>query len=483
MPPEGSLRRSAALLALAGGIEYGLQLLVPMILVRSLDETAFGQYRLLWLMAATAFAVAPAFMPQSLFYYLARAGHGQKRLFIGNVLVYLIAAGCVVGAVTSGWNPWLPEAARNLFFQTHGLSALFLALSVVSAILDVLPTADGRAPWQANATIGLALLRALLLSIAALTMADIEAIALAMSMVAVARLLLLAWYIREHADGKLTWQMTALKKQLAYALPFAVGNALFLLRTQADQWVVISMLPPATYATFSIAAVVLPIATLIRQPVYNAMMPLLNSAHARGDSTEAARLIAKSNGIMTLLLVPVVGGMLATAPELVEIVYTSRYQQSAPIMQVYLIGMMMNAFAVGHVLPALNKGCFAAVNSACCLIVSVILSIIGVVHWGLIGAAFGSVLTLAISELLSLRVVARTLGSSVHQMLDWGALWPALLGTCVAISGVASLSSGMHENVFVMLLFKGMIYVALFAPCFILTGGLRHLGLLIGQYR
>jgi O-antigen/teichoic acid export membrane protein len=483
MQLEGSLRRSTMLLALAGGIEYGLQLLVPMILVRRLDETAFGQYRLLWLMAATAFAIAPAFMPQSLFYYLARAKPGQKRLFIGNVLVYLIAAGCVVGAVTSGWNPWLQEAARNLFFATHGLSALFLALSIVSAILDVLPTADGRAPWQANATIALALLRALLLTIAALTMAGIEGIALAMLMVAVARLALVGWYIRMHADGKLNWQIRVLKQQLAYALPFAVGNALFLLRTQADQWVVISMLPPAMYATFSIASVVLPIATLIRQPVYNAMMPQLNSAQARGDATEAARLIAKSNGATAMLLVPVVGAMFATAPELVDLVYTSRYRQSAPIMQVYLIGMMMNAFAVGHVLPALNKGRFAAINSACCLAVSVVLSIVGVMYWGLIGAAFGSVLTLAVSELWSLTVVARTLGRGVAQMLDWSALWPTVLGTCVAISGVARLASGMHDNLFGMLMFKSALYIALFVPCFILAGGLRYLGLLMRQYR
>jgi O-antigen/teichoic acid export membrane protein len=229
--------------------------------------------------------------------------------------------------------------------------------------------------------------------------------------------------------------------------------------------------------------VVLPIATLIRQPVYNAMMPLLNTAHARGDSMEAARLIAKSNGLTALLLVPIVGGMFATAPELVEIIYTSRYRQSAPIVQVYLIGMMMNAFAVGHVLPALNKGRFAAVNSACCLVASAILSIIGVLQWGLIGAAFGSVLMLALSELLSLRVVARTLGRSMHQMLDWSALWPTAFATCIAISGVARLSDGMQGNVFVMLLFKGMIYVALFVPCFILAGGPRHLGLLIRQYR
>lgn len=483
MPPEDSLRRSAVLLALAGGIEYGLQLLVPIILVRSLDETAFGQYRLLWLMAATAFAIAPAFMPQSLFYYLARAGPGEKPLFIGNVLVYLLAAACVTGAVTSGWNPLLQRAASDLFYQTHGLSALFLALSVMSAILDVLPTADGRAPWQANATVALAVLRASLLSIAAITTADIAAIALAMLVVAVARLLLVAWYIRAHVGGRLAWQPAVLKRQLAYALPFAVGNALFLLRTQADQWVVISMLPPAMYATFSIAAVALPIATLIRQPVYNAMMPHLNSAHARGDAASAARLIAKSNGLTALLLVPVAGAMFATAPELVEIIYTSRYSKSAPIMQVYLVGMMLNAFAVGHVLPAINKGRFAAINSGCCLIASVIFSIIGVLHWGLIGAAFGSVLTLAISELWSLTVVARTLGRGVHQMLDWRALWPTVLGTCVAILGVAELTSGMEGDVYAALLLKGVAYAVLFVPCFILAGGRRRLGLLIRQYR
>jgi O-antigen/teichoic acid export membrane protein len=186
---------------------------------------------------------------------------------------------------------------------------------------------------------------------------------------------------------------------------------------------------------------------------------------------------------MGLLLLPVVGAMFALAPELVEIVYTSRYLQAAPIMQVYLIGMMMNVFAVGHVLPALDKGRFAAFNSACCLIASVIFSIIGVLHWGLIGAAFGSVLTLAISELWSLRVIARTLDRGMHQMLDWSALWPTVLATCIAISGVAGLPGGMPGNVVVTLLYKGLVYTALFVPCFILAGGLRHLGLLIRQYR
>ncbi|MFC6518697.1 lipopolysaccharide biosynthesis protein [Undibacterium arcticum] len=293
MSSDEGLRRSAITLALAGGVEYGLQLAIPIILVRYLDATAFGQYRLLWLLAGTALAIAPAFMPQSLFYFLPRTEPGQKRLIISNVLVYLIVAGVVVGAAASGWNPLLPETARSLFIQTYGISALFLALWVVASMLDVLPTADGRVRWQANVTIGVALIRTFLLAGAALTTADIAWVAFAMLMVAGLKIALLIYYANTNGEGvKLAWQIATLKKLLAYSLPFALGNALFLIRIQADQWVVASMLSTAQYATFSIAAVFLPVATLVRQPVYNAMMPRLNSAHARGEYAEIARLIA-----------------------------------------------------------------------------------------------------------------------------------------------------------------------------------------------
>jgi O-antigen/teichoic acid export membrane protein len=483
MPREAGLRRSALLLAIAGGVEYGLQLLVPVILVRCIDETTFAQYRLLWLMAGTAFAIAPAFMPQSLFYFVPRADAEQKRIVVGNVIAYLAAAGCAAGAAAGAWNPWLQGAPRSLAIDSADISALFLAVSVMSAALDVLPTADGRAAWQAKATIALAAWRAALLIFAAANGADIAGIAFAMLLVAVARAAVLAWYIHRHLDGGLGWSMRMLKTQLGYALPFAAGNALFLLRAQADQWVVALMLPPALFATFSIASVVLPIATLVRQPVYNAMMPRLNRAHERGDAGEAARLISRGNGAAALLLVPVLGAMFAAAPQLVEIIYTGRYLDAAPVMQVYLLGMMANAFAVGHVLPALDKGRFAAINSAACLAVSVALSVIGVLRWGLIGAALGSVLTLAVSELLSLRVVARSLGKSMYHMLDWNALWPTALGTGLAIWAATRAARGHDGDAFALLLLKGLVYAGAFIPGFLLAGGMKHIGLLMRRYR
>lgn len=482
MRPSESLRASALTLGLAGGIEYGLQLATPIILVRYLDVTAFAQYRLLWLLAGTVLGIAPAFMPQALFYFLPRAPREQKGRIIGNTLVYLLAAGAAVALATSGWSPLLPALASGLFFQTHGISALFLGLWVVASMLDVLPTADGRARWQAGSTITLAVVRTALLIGAAMLGSGILWIVIALAAAAIIKLSLLAWYIRSNRDGgKMSWSLDSLKTQLAYSLPFAFGNALFLMRMQADQWVVASMLSAALYATFSIASVASPVATLIRMPVYNAMMPRLNGAHARGDLAEIARLIARSNGATAMLLLPVAGGLFTTAPELVRLVYTSRYQGAAPIMQVYTIGMMMTVFAVGHVLPAIEKGRFAVQNNGCCLLLSVILSILGVTHWGAIGAAFGSVSTLAISELWSVQVVAHTLGMRMHRLLDWHALGPTALATAVAMAGVPFLAGHVSGGLVAVLAAKSVLYLVLFLTCFFLAGGRRQLVLLSGQ--
>lgn len=461
------LRSSALTLAVAGGVDYGLQLIVPLVLVRFLDPTVFGQYRLLWLLAGTALAVAPAFMPQALFYFLPRAAPENKRLLIGNVLIYLAVAACVAGALSVGWNPLLPAMAEQLFFQTYSVSTLFIALWVVASLLDVLPTAEGRAHWQSGAIISLAVCRTLLLAGIAFLSSDILWLASAMLAVAAVKLSLLAYYLYKRREVT-SWQLAGVKKQLIYCLPFALGNALFLLRIQADQWVVASMLVPAQFAIFSIAAAVLPVATLIRQPMVNAMMPDLNRLHGLGDYRAVSQLIAKTNGTIALFLLPISGGLFAVTPELVDIVYTPRYCEAAPIMRVYLVGMMMTAFAMGHVLPALERGRFAAYNSAFCLVLSVVLSIVGVNRFGMAGAALGSVITLFIGELWTVQVVSRMLVTDKRQLLAWQKLRVPFFATCFAMFSALLLSEFVAAKSVPMLFGKCLVYIVTFSVCYFL---------------
>lgn len=481
MPRNESLRSSAALLGIAGGIEFLLQMAIPILLARVLDEVAFAQYRLLWLLAGTALAIAPMFMPQSLFYFLSRAGAHERRACAGNVLIFLAAAGLLSGLALSSLNPWLPDAALGLSRDSANLSAWFLALWVVASALDALPTADGRAAWQAGAIIALALLRTALLAAAALLSGDILWIAGTMLAVAAIKLLLAVFYMQRFIPGPNAWDGALMRRQLVYAVPFAIGHALFLLRVQADQWVVVSTLPAAMFAAYSVAAVVLPVSTLIRQPVNNAMLPRLNRMMADGENTQAARLIALSNSASGMVLIPVAGGLFVCAPELVELIYTDRYSEAAPVMQVYLVGMVITALAVGHTLSALGRGRFSVINSGCCLLLSVVLCILLIDRFGMQGAAAGSMLALAAFEAWNLVAVARTLRTSPMALINWRVLLPAVWATAGALLIVQSLSVG-DMPLWQALLSKGALYALVFLPLFLLVGG-RQAALVLSGIR
>lgn len=473
---SGGLRRNSIKLALASAVEFGLQFAIPVILVRCLSETVFAQYRLLWLMASTMLALMPLFMPQALFYFLPRAETPlQRARVLGNTLAYLISAAILLGLVLNPWNPWLRPVVHDLLAQSQGAASLFLMIWLVVAMFDTLPVAESRAAWQANCTIGLAILRTSLLALAAWQMHSLVWVVLALLVQALSKLGLLLWYILRRPGPRLGWEAGLLRQQLGYALPFAVGNGLYSMRSQADQWVVATLLSPLLYGSFSIATSLQPIATLLRLPVYNAMMPRLNAACAKQDFHQVRHLITKSNAATAMLLIPVAGVFFVCVPQLIELVYTQRHLAAIPVMRVYLLGMIVNAFAIGHVLPAMDLGKFATRNNGLCLVLSGLFSWLGVKYIGLAGAALGSVATLALSEFWSASVVARKLSISVTQLLSLRQLWPTLLSTGLALALTLVLCNSLVWPVLYLLLIKGFLFVGTWLGVFLALGGRQQL--------
>ena len=90
---SATLERRALSLGTANAIDYALQFALPMVLTRTLDPHSFGEYRLLWLGVATLMLITPMCMPHSLYYFLPRSDRPTQRLYINQVLVYMVFAG------------------------------------------------------------------------------------------------------------------------------------------------------------------------------------------------------------------------------------------------------------------------------------------------------------------------------------------------------------------------------------------------------
>jgi len=174
-------------------VEYGLQILLPIVLVRYLDPGEFADYRLLWLLAATGLAIATFFLQQALFTFVPGATVEERRVLVGNTMLFVTVAGALTGIGFSAWNPMLPSLVRSLG-QYAPAGSFFLALWIIGSLLDVLPTVDGRARLQAAATIGIAMIRTALLGCAAVMTGSVQVVIWAMCLTAILKVVVLCYY-------------------------------------------------------------------------------------------------------------------------------------------------------------------------------------------------------------------------------------------------------------------------------------------------
>src|SRR5258706_13804270 len=92
-PATRGLKQRALTLGAANGLDYALQFLLPVVLVRHLDATDFGQYRVVWLAAGTAMAVITQSMSGGLYYFLPQAARAAKRPYINMPFLFFAFAG------------------------------------------------------------------------------------------------------------------------------------------------------------------------------------------------------------------------------------------------------------------------------------------------------------------------------------------------------------------------------------------------------
>lgn len=426
------LGRRALSLGAAGACDYAVQFLLPVVLVRCLEPAAFGEYRLLWLAVGTVTAVATLDMPGSLYYFLPRSDSAAKRLHINQTLLFLACAGLVAGWALSSWNPWLPGKLHDLV-QHHATVPAFVLLWMLASLLDLLPTVEERVAWQAGATVGLAALRAVALSLAAYLTGELGPVLLLLLAFVMFKLgVLLAYVARYHGLRGPLLRPDAFAGQLRYAAPLGAANALYGLRLQADQWVAAALFSLGMFASFSIGAVLGPLVNLFRQSVNYAFLPTMSRLQAAGDIPGMLELNSRANVMVGALLYPLLAFAFVFAEELISIVYTATYVDAAPVMRVYMVGLAALVVELASLTMLLRQALFVMGVNAVALVLAVALNWVAAQHFGLAGAALGSVVAICLDRIFTLRHVARCTGVAFRRLQDWRSLALLLLAAALA---------------------------------------------------
>jgi O-antigen/teichoic acid export membrane protein len=388
------LKRRALSLGAVKAFDHALQFLLPVVLVRFLDAATFGEYRLLWLAVGTVMAFATLNMCGTLYVFVPRSEPRRKRLYVHHTMLYLAAAGALCALVASPWNALLPDALAPL--GAYGLLVpAFVGLWVAAILIDYLPTIDERIGWQAAATIGISLLRTVLVAGAAWATGDLRAVLWVLLVTVLAKLALLFFYVgRRHGLGRPWFERAAFTEQFAHSAPFGLSNALYAFRMQADQWVAAMLFALSSFAAFSLAAIVGQVVYVVRHAVMEAFLPSMSRMQAGGDVRGMMEMNARANAMVAMALFPLLAFVFAFAQDIVAFVYTAAYLEAAPAMRVYVFGMAPLVIEMGSIVLLLRHGPFAFWVTAGALVVSVAVSWTAAREVGLAGAAAGSVVAI-----------------------------------------------------------------------------------------
>jgi O-antigen/teichoic acid export membrane protein len=440
------MRRQIISLGLANFVELALQLLTPIVLVRVLDEEGFGEYRLLWLVAGTLLAALPMGVASSLPYFLPRHDVNGQAIYVRQAFIYMFIVGLGSAfALISPFNSLLPGALATMA-QKHFAVPIFLALWLFASILNILPTAEGRAGLQASVVFGIALLRTGA-TIAGATLGGIDAVVWGLTLVAATKTVLLlalssVRYGRHLRSGR-TYRVLEHAK---YAIPIGLNNAVYQLRLQADQWLVVVLFSAIQYGVYSLGAVALALGSVIRTTVTNVIFPEMSKAQAGGDIAKLLEINNHSNVTVSLFVFPMLAYLLAAASPIIRLVYTDAYADAIPIFRLNVIAFLVAVVEITTVMLVLRQGPILLITSIVSLIAGLAASYLGSQWWGLPGAVFGVIVGNFVGVTVVYARASQLLGIPIRTIQDW---------RTIALIGGAAIASALVAYVPILLISPG----------------------------
>ena len=422
-------------LGMANISDFAVQLLTPMVLVRVLDADGFGDYRLLWLAAGTLLATVPMGVTGSLSYFLPRHDPGDQAVFVRQTLFYMFVAGLLSSLVLSPLNPLLPGSLATLA-QAHFAAPLFWALWIFGSTLDILPNAERRIELQAGLIFGLALLRGGAV-IAAATLGGINAVIGILALVAATK----AFLLLAIPTARYGWQiwfgrMSRWLEQARYAVPIGVNNAVYLLRLQADQWLVVFLFGSAQYGVYSIGAVALALGVIIRTTVSNVVFPEMSKAQAEGDLAKVLNLNNRCNVGVALFVFPVLAYLFAAASPIVRLIYTDAYAGAIPVLRLNAVAFLIAVVEMTTVMLTLRQGPFLLRSSMISLPIGVLAGYAGSHAWGMPGAMAGAVVGNFVAISIVFAGASRLLVLPIRALQDWRTI--VRIGGAAVIAGAVA---------------------------------------------
>jgi O-antigen/teichoic acid export membrane protein len=468
-------RISRATRILAGGRVPGLVVAfaIPLVLARVFDQAEFGTYKQLFLIYATLFGLAQLGMAESLYYFVpmtpARAGR-----HVANALVALgsIGVACVIVLIAARERiaDWLTNAA----LATHlvPLSG-FLALMLASAVFEIVLISrrkHGQAAWAYAVS---DIVRAACFVIPALIGWGLQGVLAGAALFAATRLAAALVVLWREFKSELRVDLPVLRRQLAYALPFALAVGIEVLHINWHQYAVAARVDAAAFAIYAVGCLQIPVVDLIVMSTVNVMMVEMSGARER-SAAAALRLWHDTIGRLAFMIFPLAAFLVLMAREIIVVLFTTTYEASVPIFMLWSLTMLASVLVVDGVLRVYAQTRYLVAQNALHLLIVAVLVGPFLGFFGLGGAVLVTLLATLVVRTVAVVRISRLMGVGAAQALPWKRLATAAICAFAATIPALLITRNSAAPPLASLILAALTYGLAYAALYYSIG--RHTG-------
>lgn len=410
---------------LQNGIVYGIALLIPMVLVRFVGKAEYGTYSQTFMVGRIVYASFLFGIIPSIYHFYPLYGDRQRQRFIVQCVTMLVLHGALAALFTLGAAGFIGERFANPDLpRMLMVYAVYLFFVMASDYFIPLTVAQGNYKLSVVCTVLENIVKLLCISIALFGGAGIEVVMATLSGFALVRFLLYTVLsygknLRDREGSLFAFDRAMLMEQLHFSMPLGLTYIVGLAGQHLDKILVSSWLAPEQYAIYAIGAIEIPLASIIQNSVMTVLRTEMPALVRENRLAEACFLWRESARKQALLMLPFFAFILVNAQDLVVVLFTEDYRQSASVLAIYVFMLLLQTANYSIVPLVFKRTRFILAMALMFLAASACFGILFIPLMSYNGPALGMVLANLLINCVYLGYSARLLGTSVATLFPW----------------------------------------------------------------
>jgi O-antigen/teichoic acid export membrane protein len=401
--PAASLRQQSAWLLTAKIVGFCFSFVLPLVIVRYLDQEEVGNYRQAFLVITNAVVILPLGFSMSAYYFLARERERRGAAILNILLFNFVVGGLACLAL------WLYPQVLGGVFQTDEMTRLAPKIGVViwiwifSTFLETVAIANQEAKIATVFIVTAQFSKTLLMSAAVFAFSTVEAFISAAMVQGLIQTAVLLWYLRSRFprfwagwNGRFFWE------QMVYAVPFGLTGILWIAQTDIHNYFVGYKFSSSDFAIYAYGCFEIPLISMLAESVNAVLIPRMNILQMRGDREEMIRLTARAMGKLAFAYFPMYIFLLITATTFITTLFTEKYAASATV---FVVNITLLPFAILVTDPIVRS--FKELGRLFLLTrIFVLTALVAVLYFGLNSFGLRGMITTAVGAVLLERCIS-----------------------------------------------------------------------------